>query len=215
MSSTKRTLVVKGLPQDIYDDVIRPFAQQRQASPLVITLLTAYRDNEEVRRIINVMLGYEEDFERAQLQTALDEAQQENERLQFMIDSLTIRTQQGMNYFEQVAPVQPQVVVQAPQPQPEQSDRIDKLESLVQDLLRTQQKPQEPQKVQVETAGSDEVSEASPWAFPTGDNEDDFAPRIDDTPALPTVEDPEPEPEPVEEPVDTANAVTFFSNLIS
>jgi hypothetical protein len=215
MSSTKRTLVVKGLPQDIYDDVIRPFAQQRQASPLVITLLTAYRDNEEVRRIINVMLGYEEDFERAQLQTALDEAQQENERLQFMIDSLTMRTQQGMNYFEQVAPVQPQVVVQAPQPQPEQSDRIDKLESLVQDLLRTQQKPQEPQQVQVETAGSDEVSEASPWAFPTGDNEDDFAPRIDDTPALPTVEDPEPEPEPVEEPVDTANAVTFFSNLIS
>lgn len=215
MSSTKRTLVVKGLPQDIYDDVIRPFAQQRQASPLVITLLTAYRDNEEVRRIINVMLGYEEDFERAQLQTALDEAQQENERLQFMIDSLTMRTQQGMNYFEQVAPVQPQVVVQAPQPQPEQSDRIDKLESLVQDLLRTQQKPQEPQQVQVETAGSDEVSEASPWAFPTGDNEDDFAPRIDDTPTLPTVEDPEPEPEPVEEPVDTANAVTFFSNLIS
>lgn len=215
MSSTKRTLVVKGLPQDIYDDVIRPFAQQRQASPLVITLLTAYRDNEEVRRIINVILGYEEDFERAQLQTALDEAQQENERLQFMIDSLTMRTQQGMNYFEQVAPVQPQVVVQAPQPQPEQSDRIDKLESLVQDLLRTQQKPQEPQQVQVETAGSDEVSEASPWAFPTGDNEDDFAPRIDDTPALPTVEDPEPEPEPVEEPVDTANAVTFFSNLIS
>ncbi len=57
MSSTKRTLVVKGLPEDIYDDVIRPFAQQRQASPLVITLLTAYRDNEEVRRIVNVMLG--------------------------------------------------------------------------------------------------------------------------------------------------------------
>lgn len=215
MSSTKRTLVVKGLPQDIYDDVIHPFAQQRQASPLVITLLTAYRDNEEVRRIVNVMLGYEEDFERAQLQTALDEAQQENERLQFMLDSLTMRTQQGMNYFEQVAPVQPQVVVQAPQPQPEQSDRINKLESLVQDLLRTQQKPQEPQQVQVETAGSDEVSEASPWAFPTGDNEDDFAPLIDDTPALPTVENPEPEPEPVEEPVDTANAVTFFSNLIS
>lgn len=215
MSSTKRTLVVKGLPQDIYDDVIRPFAQQRQASPLVITLLTAYRDNEEVRRIINVMLGYEEDFERAQLQTALDEAQQENERLQFMIDSLTMRTQQGMNYFEQVAPAQPQVVVQAPPAQPEQSDRIDKLESLIHDLLRTQQKPQEPQQVQVETTSSDEVSEASPWAFPTGDNEDDFAPRIDDAPALPTVEDPEPEPEPVEEPVDTANAVTFFSNLIS
>ena len=211
MSSTKRTLVVKGLPQDIYDDVINPFAQQRQASPLVITLLTAYRDNEEVRRIVNVMLGYEEDFERAQLQTALDEAQQENERLQFMLDSLTMRTQQGMNYFEQVAPVQPQVVVQAPQLQPEQSDRIDKLESLVQDLLRTQQKPQEPQQVQVETTGSDEVSEASPWAFLTGDNEDDFEPRTDDTPALPTVEDPEPEPE----PVDTANAVTFFSNLIS
>ena len=211
MSSTKRTLVVKGLPQDIYDDVIHPFAQQRQASTLVITLLTAYRDNEEVRRIVNVMLGYEEDFERAQLQTALDEAQQENERLQFMLDSLTMRTQQGMNYFDQVAPVQPQVVVQAPQPQPEQNDRIDKLESLVQDLLRTQQKPQEPQQVQVETTGSDEVSEASPWAFLTGDNEDDFEPRTDDTLALPTVEDPEPEPE----PVDTANAVTFFSNLIS
>lgn len=210
MSSTKRTLVVKGLPQDIYDDVIRPFAQQRQASPLVITLLTAYRDNEEVRRIINVMLGYEEDFERAQLQTALDEAQQENERLQFMLDSLTMRTQQGMNYFEQVAPAQPQVVVQAPQAQPEQNDRIDKLESLIQDLLRTQQKPQEPQQVQVETTSSDEVSEASPWAFPTGDNEDDFAPRTDDTPALPAVDDPEPAPE----PVDTANAVTFFSNLI-
>lgn len=209
MSSTKRTLVVKGLPQDIYDDVIHPFAQQRQASPLVITLLTAYRDNEEVRRIVNVMLGYEEDFERAQLQTALDEAHQENERLQFMLDSLTMRTQQGMNYFDQVAPVQPQVVVQAPQP--EQNDRIDKLESLVQDLLRTQQKPQEPQQVQVETTGSDEVGEASPWAFLTGDNEDDFEPRTDDTPALPTVEDPEPEPE----PVDTANAVTFFSNLIS
>ena len=208
MSSTKRTLVVKGLPQDIYDDVIRPFAQQRQASPLVITLLTAYRDNEEVRRIVNVMLGYEEDFERAQLQTALDEAQQENERLQFMLDSLTMRTQQGMNYFEQVAPVQPQVVVQAPQPQPEQSDRIDKLESLVQDLLRTQQKPQEPQQVQVETIGSDEES---PWAFLTGDNEDDFAPRTDDTPALPTVE----EPEPATEPVDTKNAVTFFGNLMS
>lgn len=208
MSSTKRTLVVKGLPQDIYDDVIHPFAQQRQASPLVITLLTAYRDNEEVRRIINVMLGYEEDFERAQLQTALDEAQQENERLQFMLDSLTMRTQQGMSYFEQVAPAQPQVVVQAPQPQPEQSDRIDKLESLVQDLLRTQQKPSEPQQVQVETTGSDEES---PWAFPTGDNEDDFAPRTDDTPALPAVDDPEPAPE----PVDTANAVTFFGNLLN
>lgn len=209
MSSTnKRTLVVKGLPQDIYDDVIHPFAQQRQASPLVITLLTAYRDNEEVRRIVNVMLGYEEDFERAQLQTALDEAQQENERLQFMLDSLTMRTQQGMSYFEQVAPAQPQVVVQAPQAQPEQSDRIDKLESLIQDLLRTQQKPQEPQQVQVETTGSDE---ASPWAFPTGDNEDDFAPRNDSTPTLPTVEDPEPAPE----PVDTANAVTFFGNLMN
>lgn len=209
MSSTnKRTLVVKGLPQDIYDDVIHPFAQQRQASPLVITLLTAYRDNEEVRRIVNVMLGYEEDFERAQLQTALDEAQQENERLQFMLDSLTMRTQQGMSYFEQVAPAQPQVVVQAPQPQPEQNDRIDKLESLVQDLLRTQQKPSEPQQVQVETTGSDEES---PWAFPTGDNEDDFAPRTDDTPALPAVDDPEPAPE----PVDTANAVTFFGNLLN
>lgn len=208
MSSIKRTLVVKSLPQDIYDDVIRPFAQQRQASPLVITLLTAYRDNEEVRRIVNVMLGYEEDFERAQLQTALDEAQQENERLQFMLDSLTMRTQQGMSYFEQVAPAQSQVVVQAPQPQPEQSDRIDKLESLVQDLLRTQQKPQEPQQVQVETTGSDEES---PWAFPTGDNEDDFAPRTDDTPALPTADDPEPAPE----PVDTANAVTFFGNLMN
>ena len=199
MSSNKHTLVVKGLPQDIYDDVIRPFAQQRQASPLVITLLTAYRDNEEVRRIIDVMLGYEEDFERAQLQTALDEAQQENERLQFMLDSLTMRTQQGMSYFEQVAPVQPQVVVQAPPAQPEQNDRIDKLESLIQDLLRTQQKPQEPQQVQVETSGSDETS---PGVFPTGDNEDDFAPR--------TVDDPEPAPE----PVDTANAVTFFGNLI-
>ena len=209
MSSTnKRTLVVKGLPQDIYDDVIHPFAQQRQASPLVITLLTAYRDNEEVRRIVNVMLGYEEDFERAQLQTALDEAQQENERLQFMLDSLTMRTQQGMSYFEQVAPAQSQVVVQAPQPQPEQSDRIDKLESLVQDLLRTQQKPSEPQQVQVETTGSDEER---PWAFPTGDNEDDFAPRTDDTPALPAVDDPEPAPE----PVDTANAVTFFGNLMN
>ena len=209
MSSTnKRTLVVKGLPQDIYDDVIHPFAQQRQASPLVITLLTAYRDNEEVRRIVNVMLGYEEDFERAQLQTALDEAQQENERLQFMLDSLTMRTQQGMSYFEQVAPAQSQVVVQAPQPQPEQSDRIDKLESLVQDLLRTQQKPSEPQQVQVETTGSDEES---PWAFPTGDNEDDFAPRTDDTPVLPAVDDPEPAPE----PVDTANAVTFFGNLMN
>lgn len=208
MSSTKRTLVVKSLPQDIYDDVIRPFAQQRQASPLVITLLTAYRDNEEVRRIVNVMLGYEEDFERAQLQTALDEAQQENERLQFMLDSLTMRTQQGMSYFEQVAPAQPQVVVQAPPAQPEQSDRIDKLESLVQDLLRTQQKPSEPQQVQVETTGSDEES---PWAFPTGDNEDDFAPRTYDTPALPTADDPEPAPE----PVDTANAVTFFGNLMN
>lgn len=207
MSSSKHTLVVKGLPQDIYDDVIRPFAQQRQASPLVITLLTAYRDNEEVRRIVDVMLGYEEDFERAQLQTALDEAQQENERLQFMLDSLTMRTQQGMSYFEKVAPVQPQVVVQAPQAQPEQNDRIDKLESLIQDLLRTQQKPQEPQQVQIETTGSDEVS---PWVFPTGDNEDDFAPRTDDTPVLPTVEDPEPAPE----PVDTANAETFFGNLI-
>lgn len=209
MSSTnKRTLVVKGLPQDIYDDVIHPFAQQRQASPLVITLLTAYRDNDEVRRVVNMMLGYEEDFERAQLQTALDEAQQENERLQFMLDSLTMRTQQGLSYFEQVAPAQPQVVVQAPQPQPEQNDRIDKLESLVQDLLRTQQKPSEPQQVQVETTGSDEES---PWAFPTGDNEDDFAPRTDDTPALPAVDDPEPAPE----PVDTANAVTFFGNLMN
>lgn len=164
-SNKKHTLVVKGLPQDIYDDLIRPFAQQRQASPLVITLLTAYRDNEEVRRIIDVMLGYEEDFERAQLQTALDEAQQENERLQFMLDSL------------------------------------------IQDLLRTQQKPQEPQQVQVETSGSDDTS---PWVFPTGDNEDDFAPRTDDTHMLPTVEDPEPAPE----PVDTANAETFFGNLI-
>lgn len=207
MSSSKHTLVVKGLPQDIYDDVIRPFAQQRQASPLVITLLTAYRDNEEVRRIVDVMLGYEEDFERAQLQTALDEAQQENERLKFMLDSLTMRTQQGMSYFEQVAPVQPQVVVQAPPAQPEQNDRIDELESLVRELLRTQQKPQEPQQVQMETTGSDEVS---PWVFPTGDNEDDFAPRIDDTPTRPTVEDPEPAPE----PVDTANAETFFGNLI-
>lgn len=207
-SNKKHTLVVKGLPQDIYDDVIRPFAQQRQASPLVITLLTAYRDNEEVRRIIDVMLGYEEDFERAQLQTALDEAQQENERLQFMLDSLTMRTQQGMRYFEQIAPAQPQVVVQAPPAQPEQSDRIDKLESLIQDLLRTQQKAQEPQQVQVETTGSDETS---PWVFPTGDNEDDFAPRTDDTPALPTVDDPEPAPE----PVDTANAVTFFGNMMN
>lgn len=206
-SNKKHTLVVKGLPQDIYDDVIRPFAQQRQASPLVITLLTAYRDNEEVRRIIDVMLGYEEDFERAQLQTALDEAQQENERLQFMLDSLTMRTQQGMRYFEQVAPAQPQVIVQAPPAQPEQNDRIDKLESLIQDLLRTQQKPQEPQQVQVETSGSDDTS---PWVFPTGDNEDDFAPRTDDTYMLPTVEDPEPAPE----PVDTANAETFFGNLI-
>lgn len=207
-SNKKHTLVVKGLPQDIYDDVIRPFAQQRQASPLVITLLTAYRDNEEVRRIIDVMLGYEEDFERAQLQTALDEAQQENERLQFMLDSLTMRTQQGMRYFEQIAPAQPQVVVQAPPAQPEQNDRIDKLESLIQDLLRTQQKAREPQQVQVETTGSDEIS---PWVFPTGDNEDDFAPRTDDTPALPTVDDPEPAPE----PVDTANAVTFFGNMMN
>lgn len=207
MSSHKHTLVVKGLPEDIYDDVIRPFAQQRQASPLVITLLTAYRDNEEVRRIIDVMLGYEEDFERAQLQTALDEAQQENERLQFMLDSLTMRTHQGMRYFEQVAPAQPQVVVQAPPTQPEQSDRIDKLELLIQDLLRTQQKAQEPQQVQVETTGSDETS---PWVFPTGDNEDDFAPRTDDTPTLPTVDDLEPAPE----PVDTENAVTLFGNMM-
>lgn len=207
MSSTKHTLVVKGLPQDIYDDVIRPFAQQRQASPLVITLLTAYRDNEEVRRIIDVMLGYEEDFERAQLQTALGEAQQENERLQFMLDSLTMRTQQGMRYFEQVAPVQPQVVVQAPPAQPEQDDLIEKLESLVQDLLRTQQKPQEPQQVQVETSGSDNTS---PWVFPTGDNEDDFAPRTDDTPTLPTADDLEPAPE----PVNTENAVTLFGNMM-
>lgn len=207
MSSTKHTLVVKGLPQDIYDDVIRPFAQQRQASPLVITLLTAYRDNEEVRRIIDVMLGYEEDFERAQLQTALDEAQQENERLQFMLDSLTMRTQRGMSYFEQVAPVQPQVVVQAPPAQPEQDDRIEKLESLVQDLLRTQQKPKEPQQVQVETSGSDDTS---PWVFPTGDNEDDFAPRTDGTPTLPTADDLEPAPE----PVNTENAVTFFGNMM-
>ena len=209
MSSDKKyTLVVKGLPEDIYDDVIRPFIKERKASSLVSALLAAYRDNDEVRRVVNVMLGYEEDFERAQLQTALDEAQQENERLQFMLDSLTMRTQQGMSYFEQVAPAQPQVVVQAPQPQPEQSDRIDKLESLIQDLLRTQQKPSEPQQVQVETTGSDEES---PWAFPTGDNEDDFAPRTDDTPALPTADDPEPAPE----PVDTANAVTFFGNLMN
>ena len=206
MSSTKRTLVVKGLPEDIYDDVIRPFAQQRQASPLVITLLTAYRDNEEVRRIVNVMLGYEEDFERAQLQTALDEAQQENERLQFMLDSLTMRTQQGMSYFEQVAPVQPQVVVQAPQVEPKKDDRMDELESLVRELLRTQQKPQEPQQVQVETTGSNAVS---PWVFPTGDNADDCAPRIDDTPSPPRADEPEPEPE----PEDTANADTFFSNI--
>lgn len=209
MSSDKKyTLVVKGLPEDIYDDVIRPFTKERKASSLVSALLAAYRDNDEVRRVVNVMLGYEEDFERAQLQTALDEAQQENERLQFMLDSLTIRTQQGLSYFEQVAPAQPQVVIQAPQPQPEQSDRIDKLESLIQDLLRTQQKPSEPQQVQVETTGSDEES---PWAFPTGDNEDDFAPRTDDTPALPTADDPEPAPE----PVDTANAVTFFGNLMN
>lgn len=209
MSSDKKyTLVVKGLPEDIYDDVIRPFTKERKASSLVSALLAAYRDNDEVRRVVNVMLGYEEDFERAQLQTALDEAQQENERLQFMLDSLTMHTQQGLSYFEQVAPAQPQVVVQAPQPQPEQSDRIDKLESLIQDLLRTQQKPSEPQQVQVETTGSDEES---PWAFPTGDNEDDFAPRTDDTPALPTADDPEPAPE----PVDTANAVTFFGNLMN
>lgn len=208
MSSDKKyTLVVKGLPEDIYDDVIRPFTQERKASSLVSALLTAYRDNEEVRRIIDVMLGYEEDFERAQLQTALDEAQQENERLQFMLDSLTMRAQQGMSYFEQVAPAQPQVVVQATPAQPEQSDRIDKIESLLQDLLRTQQKPQEPQQVQVETSGSDDTS---PWVFPTGDNEDDFAPRTDDTHMLPTVEDPEPAPE----LVDTANAETFFGNLI-
>ena len=205
-SNKKHTLVVKGLPQDIYDDVIRPFAQQRQASPLVITLLTAYRDNEEVRRIIDVMLGYEEDFERAQLQTALDEAQQENERLQFMLDSLTMRTQQGMSYFEQVAPVQPQVVVQAPQVEPKKDDRMDELESLIRELLRTQQKPQEPQQVQVETTGSNAVS---PWVFPTGDNEDDFTPRIDDTPSPPRADEPEPEPE----PEDTANADTFFSNI--
>ncbi len=205
-SNKKHTLVVKGLPQDIYDDVIRPFAQQRQASPLVITLLTAYRDNEEVRRIIDVMLGYEEDFERAQLQTALDEAQQENERLQFMLDSLTMRTQRGMSYFEQVAPVQPQVVVQAPQVEPKKDDRMDELESLVRELLRTQQKPQEPQQVQVETTGSNAVS---PWVFPTGDNEDDFTPRIDDTPSPPRADEPEPEPE----PEDTANADTFFSNI--
>lgn len=205
-SNKKHTLVVKGLPQDIYDDVIRPFAQQRQASPLVITLLTAYRDNEEVRRIIDVMLGYEEDFERAQLQTALDEAQQENERLQFMLDSLTMHTQQGMSYFEQVAPVQPQVVVQAPQVEPKKDDRMDELESLVRELLRTQQKPQEPQQVQVETTGSNAVS---PWVFPTGDNEDDFTPRIDDTPSPPRADEPEPEPE----PEDTANADTFFSNI--
>lgn len=205
-SNKKHTLVVKGLPQDIYDDVIRPFAQQRQASPLVITLLTAYRDNEEVRRIIDVMLGYEEDFERAQLQTALDEAQQENERLQFMLDSLTMRTQQGMSDFEQVAPVQPQVVVQAPQVEPKKDDRMDELESLVRELLRTQQKPQEPQQVQVETTGSNAVS---PWVFPTGDNEDDFTPRIDDTPSPPRADEPEPEPE----PEDTANADTFFSNI--
>lgn len=209
MSSDKKyTLVVKGLPEDIYDDVIRPFTKERKASSLVSALLAAYRDNDEVRRVVNVMLGYEEDFERAQLQTALDEAQQENERLQFMLDSLTMRTQQGLSYFEQVAPAQPQVVVQAPQPQPEQNDRIDKLESLIQDLLRTQQKPSEPQQVQVETTGSDEES---PWAFPTGDNEDDFTPRTDDTPALPTADDPEPAPE----PVDTANAVTFFGNLMN
>lgn len=205
-SNKKHTLVVKGLPQDIYDDVIRPFAQQRQASPLVITLLTAYRDNEEVRRIIDVMLGYEEDFERAQLQTALDEAQQENERLQFMLDSLTMRTQRGMSYFEHVAPVQPQVVVHAPQVEPKKDDRMDEIESLVRELLRIQQKPQEPQQVQVETTGSNAVS---PWVFPTGDNEDDFTPRIDDTPSPPRADEPEPEPE----PEDTANADTFFSNI--
>lgn len=206
MSSSKHTLVVKGLPQDIYDDVIRPFLQRREASTLVNALLTAYRDNEEVRRIVNIMLGDEEDFERAQLQNALDEAQQENERLQFMLDSLTMRTQQGMSYFEQVAPVQPQVVIQAPQAEPEQNDRLDNLETLVRDLLKTQQKPQETQTIQAETTGSDD---GNLWVFPEGSNEDDFAPRIDDTPSFPRADEPEPEPE----PEDTANADTFFSNI--
>ena len=199
MSSNKRTLVVKGLPDDIYDDVIRPFAQQRQASPLVITLLTAYRDNEEVRRIVNIMLGYEEDFERAQLQTALDEAQQENERLQYMLDALTMRTEQGMNYFNQVAPAQPQVVVQAPPAEPEQNDRLDQLETMVQALLRTQQKPSEPQTIQDETSSSDDLNM---WSFPTGSNEDDFAP------SFPATDELEPEP------VDTTNAAAFFNNMI-
>lgn len=205
MSSNKRTLVVKGLPDDIYDDVIRPFAQQRQASPLVITLLTAYRDNEEVRRIVNIMLGYEEDFERAQLQTALDEAQQENERLQYMLDALTMRTEQGMNYFNQVAPAQPQVVVQAPPAEPEQNDRLDQLETMVQALLRTQQKPSEPQTIQDETSSSDDLNM---WSFPTGSNKDDFAPRTDDTPSFPATDELEPEP------VDTTNAAAFFNNMI-
>ena len=205
MSSNKRTLVVKGLPDDIYDDVIRPFAQQRQASPLVITLLTAYRDNEEVRRIVNIMLGYEEDFERAQLQTALDEAQQENECLQYMLDALTMRTEQGMNYFNQVAPAQPQVVVQAPPAEPEQNDRLDQLETMVQALLRTQQKPSEPQTIQDETSSSDDLNM---WSFPTGSNEDDFAPRTDDTPSFPATDELEPEP------VDTTNAAAFFNNMI-
>lgn len=205
MSSNKRTLVVKGLPDDIYDDVIRPFAQQRQASPLVITLLTAYRDNEEVRRIVNIMLGYEEDFERAQLQTALDEAQQENERLQYMLDALTMRTEQGMNYFNQVAPAQPQVVVQAPPAEPEQNDRLDQLETMVQALLRTQQKPSEPQTIQDETSSSDDLNM---WSFPTGSNEDDFAPRTDDPPSFPATDELEPEP------VDTTNAAAFFNNMI-
>lgn len=205
MSSNKRTLVVKGLPDDIYDDVIRPFAQQRQASPLVITLLTAYRDNEEVRRIVNIMLGYEEDFERAQLQTALDEAQQENERLQYMLDALTMRTEQGMNYFNQVAPAQPQVVVQAPPAEPEQNDRLDQLETMVQALLRTQQKPSEPQTIQDETSSSDDLNM---WSFPTGSNEDDFAPRTDGPPSFPATDELEPEP------VDTTNAAAFFNNMI-
>lgn len=205
MSSNKRTLVVKGLPDDIYDDVIRPFAQQRQASPLVITLLTAYRDNEEVRRIVNIMLGYEEDFERAQLQTALDEAQQENERLQYMLDALTMRTEQGMNYFNQVAPAQPQVVVQAPPAEPEQNDRLDQLETMVQALLRTQQKPSEPQTIQDETSSSDDLNM---WSFPTGSNEDDFAPRTDAPPSFPATDELEPEP------VDTTNAAAFFNNMI-
>ena len=152
------------------------------------------------------MLGDEEDFERAQLQNALDEAQQENERLQFMLDSLTMRTQQGMSYFEQVAPVQPQVVIQAPQAEPEQNDRLDNLETLVRDLLKTQQKPQETQTIQAKTTGSDD---GNLWVFPEGSNEDDFAPRIDDTPSFPRADEPEPEPE----PEDTANADTFFSNI--